>query len=96
MSEGKRKERQKGTKKKGINTAIGGHKGSKEVKITNSGCVMFVCVCACKHVIAHELCVHVCVVARAPDAQMMNGLLSQHRQCSDTEDLRSHGSPAHT
>ena len=32
-----------------------------------------------------------CVIARAPDAQMMNGLLSQQRQCSDTEDLRSHG-----
>lgn len=46
--------------------------------------------CACMRVIA---CVYVCVcvIARAPDAQMMNGLLSQKRQCSDTEDLRSHG-----
>lgn len=41
------------------------------------------------------VCAWVCIVARAPDAQMMNGLLSQHRQCSDTEDLRSHDTHAH-
>ncbi len=50
---------------------------------------MCLCVCASVHA-------GVCVVARAPDAQMMNGLLSQHRQSSDTEDLRSHGCHAHT
>jgi len=47
------------------------------------------CACVCFYA-------YVCVAARAPDAQMMNVLLSRHRQRSDTEDLRSHGCLTHT
>lgn len=74
-----------------INKESIGDKWHKAAKKRNLGSRLCGCFSLCLHACdCMCVCVCVCVIARAPDAQMMNGLLSQKRQCSDTEDLRSH------